>query len=147
MTRFTALMFAGAMLASAAPAAAQQTAQEQVFATERAFAATMAARDLQAFSTFIAEEAIFFSGDMLRGKEAVVAGWAPLYKDAAAPFSWEPDQVEVLESGTLALSTGIVRNPAGESVSRFDSIWRLEADGVWRIIFDKGSPLGPAEQP
>ena len=45
----------------------------------------------------------------------------------------------LLESGTLALSSGPVRNSAGEHVATFNSIWRLEADGKWRIIFDKGS--------
>lgn len=144
-TRLRTLLCVCTMLAVVPPAVAQETAQDQVFAAERAFAATMAARDLQAFASFVSEEAIFFSGDVLRGKQAVVAGWTPLFA-GEAPFSWEPDQVEVVQSGTLALSTGIVRNPAGEIVSRFNSIWRREADGVWRVLFDKGSPLEPAEQ-
>jgi ketosteroid isomerase-like protein len=144
-TPLRALLFVCTAFGAALPVAAQQTPQEQVFATERAFAATMAARDLEAFSTFLSEEAIFFSGD-LRGKQAVVDGWAPMFEGATAPFSWEPDRVEVLPSGTLALSTGIVRNPDGVAVSRFNSVWRLE-DGAWRIVFDKGGPLEPEEQP
>jgi len=32
-----------------------------------------------------------------------------------------------------------VLNPVGEEIGRFNSIWRLEADGQWRVIFDKGS--------
>jgi hypothetical protein len=46
--------------------------------------------------------------------------------------------VEVLPSGTLALSSGPVRDPSGKVTARFSSIWRLEAPGQWRIIFDKG---------
>jgi hypothetical protein len=46
----------------------------------------------------------------------------------------------VLDSGTLALSTGPVRNPKGEPFARSNSIWRREAGG-WRIVFDKGQPL------
>ena len=49
------------------------------------------------------------------------------------------DVVEVLESGNLALSSGPVRNASGEEVGRFNSIWRKEADGTWRVVFDKGS--------
>ena len=45
--------------------------------------------------------------------------------------------------GTLALSTGPVRNPAGQPIARFNSIWRQEAPGVWRIVFDKGQPYEP----
>lgn len=115
-----------------------------VEAREHAFAQTMADRDFDAFLTFVSDEAIFFAGETpLRGKEAVAAAWGRFYEGPDAPFSWEPDLVEVLESGELALSTGPVRNPAGEVVARFNSIWRLDADGEWRVIFDKGCPIPP----
>jgi ketosteroid isomerase-like protein len=116
-----------------------------VFATERAFAKSMADRDLAAFTEFIAEESIFFNGqeEPSRGKKQVVKEWEPYFKETAAPFSWEPDQVEVLASGTLALSTGPVRDPTGKVFGRFNSIWRLEGPNTWRIVFDKGSPPSP----
>jgi hypothetical protein len=50
--------------------------------------------------------------------------------------------VQVLESGTLGISSGPVRDPAGNRVGTFNSVWRLEADGKWKIIFDKGCPAG-----
>lgn len=122
------------------PASTEQARQE-VIATERAFAKTMADRDLAAFSSFLSEETVFYSGPKpLRGKNEVVAFWSRFYSGASAPFSWEPDDVQVLDSGTLALSTGPVRNAKGELSARFNSIWRREAGG-WRIIFDKGEPL------
>ena len=127
---------------------AQGSPQEQVFAAERAFARSMADRSLQAFAGFVADEAIFFSGAApLRGKAAVLAGWSRFFEGAAAPFSWAPDQVEVLPSGSLALSTGLVRDPAGTVIGRFNSIWRLEAPGSWRVVFDKGSPPDPGDMP
>lgn len=117
-------------------------ARAQVFAAERAFARTMADRDLAAFARFIAEDSVFFSGpEPLRGREAVVAGWKRFYAAPAAPFSWEPDQVEVLDSGLLAHSSGPVRDPQGKIVSRFNSVWRQEAPGVWRVVFDRGEPV------
>jgi ketosteroid isomerase-like protein len=113
--------------------------REQVIAAEQAFARTMADRDHQAFASFVADDAIFFGGpEPLRGKQQVVDGWAPFFEGSDAPFSWEPAEVEVLDSGTLALSSGPVRNSDGELVARFTSIWRREADGTWRVIFDKG---------
>ena len=48
-----------------------------------------------------------------------------------------------LESGGLAWSTGPVRDPTGKIVARFNSIWRLEPSGQWRVVFDKGSPPSP----
>lgn len=147
MTKFPycPILLATAMLAacSASPARMLKAqAQREVEATERAFAQTMARRDHAAFASFLADEAVFFGGNsVMRGKAEVAAGWKPLFNGAAAPFSWEPVQVEVLESGTLALSTGPVRGPEGKVVGVFQSIWRREAPGVWRIVFDKGGDV------
>lgn len=122
-------------------------AEREVAAAERAFAQTMARRDHAAFVRFLADEAIFFGSEgPMRGKAQVAAGWAPLFEGAAAPFSWEPAQVEVLDSGTLALSTGPVRGPDGTVRGTFNSIWRREAPGVWRVVFDKGGPVCGAER-
>jgi ketosteroid isomerase-like protein len=112
----------------------------EVRAAELAFAKTMADRDLAAFGEFVAEEGIFIGLTALRGREAVVAGWSPYFQGEAAPFSWEPEVVEVLDSGRLALSSGPVYNPKGERVGTFQSTWRLEPDGRWRVVFDKGCP-------
>ena len=113
--------------------------QKQVADTERAFAATMRARDHAAFTGFLAEEAVFISGAAtLRGRDAIAEAWRPYYTGERAPFAWEPDQVVVVDSGTLAYSGGPVRDPAGRVVGRFNSIWRLEAPGRWKIVFDRG---------
>ncbi len=118
----------------------------QVRAAEAAFAATMARRDLAAFGTFVAEEALFFGRSrVLRGRPAVVEGWKPYFDGPQAPFSWEPETVEVLESGGLAMSSGPVRDPSGAVVGTFISTWRREADGSWRVVLDKGCP--PCECP
>ena len=115
--------------------------QKEVADAERGFAKTMADRNFAAFGSFIADEAVFFtSTTALRGKPAVVEFWKRFYEKPEAPFSWEPAQVEVLDSGTLAISFGPVRDPSGKHVSNFQSIWRLEAPGVWRVIFDRGNP-------
>lgn len=113
--------------------------QQQVMDTERAFAQTMAERDFDAFGSFLAGETVFFSGEQpLVGKQAVMDAWRAYYEAESAPFSWAPATVIVLESGTLALSTGPVFDAAGKHVATFSSIWRQESPGVWRIVFDKG---------
>lgn len=140
----TAFAAAGMLvsLGAAVPAAGQTTEEleAEVRATERAFAQTMADRDLAAFGGHIADETIFIGASALRGRQAVVDAWSRFFEGDRAPFSWEPETVVVLASGTLALSSGPVRNPAGERVGTFNSVWRREADGVWRIVFDKGCP-------
>jgi len=39
-----------------------------------------------------------------------------------------------------------VRDPSGRVVARFQSIWRRAAPGVWRVVFDKGSPPDPSDR-
>jgi hypothetical protein len=113
-----------AACASIAPGPASRSdLTREVERTERAFAKTMADRDAAAFASFLSEEAVFFSGEeALRGKAAVSAQWARFFTAPEAPFSWEPDRVEVLDSGTLALSTGPVRNARGKLIARFAAI-------------------------
>jgi len=123
---------AGAASAQAASAA------DEVRAAERAFAKTMADRDHAAFGKFVARDAVFFGQKVLHGREEVVAGWKPFFDGPAAPFSWDPETVEVLASGGLAHSSGPVLDPKGNRVGTFNSVWRKEADGQWRVVFDKG---------
>lgn len=119
----------------------------QVDAAERAFAQSMAERDHAAFCTWLSEHAIFYGGAApLIGKAAVAAGWKAFFDTAQAPFSWAPDRIDVLHDGSLAHSSGLVRDPAGKPVGRFNSVWRQEAPGTWRVVFDKGSPLTEAER-
>lgn len=147
--RFYAVLLT--MLLSACAVTEQATPEPtalhaQVIAAETAFSTTMADRDLNGFATFIADEAIFFAGTQpLRGREQIVAAWAQFFDGQDAPFSWSPDQVEVLQSGTLALSSGPVLDPAGKLIARFTSIWRLDPDGRWRVVFDKGCEVCSAE--
>ncbi|MBC8097099.1 MAG: nuclear transport factor 2 family protein [Akkermansiaceae bacterium] len=114
--------------------------RQQVIDTERAFARAFAERDFAAFTALISEEAVFMDPRPLHGKQAVAAQWQSFFEAPAAPFSWEPQRVEVLESGQLALSTGPVSTPDGRVVGSFTSVWRQEEPGVWRIVFDIGGP-------
>lgn len=143
MERITLAVFLlfGSCLASAAERDATDKLVQQVRAVETAFAKTMAARDHRAFASHLAEETVFFGKQgALRGKAAVAAGWKQFFDGAKAPFSWEPEIVEVLDSGTLALSSGPVRDPEGRQIGTFNSIWRRGAGGRWRVVFDKGCP-------
>jgi ketosteroid isomerase-like protein len=134
-----ALVLAGLAHAAAHPADPADL-QRQVAEAERAFAKTMADRDHAAFASFLDEEAIFIGEGTLRGKTQVADGWKRFYEGPTAPFSWEPDKVEVLDSGALALSSGPVYDPGGKRIGTFNSIWRLGADGRWKVLFDKGCP-------
>jgi ketosteroid isomerase-like protein len=112
----------------------------RVRARETAFAKTMADRNLSAFATFVSEEALFLGRGVLRGRTAVTEGWRRYFEGDEAPFSWAPDRVEVVDSGTLAISSGPVFGPDGRRIGTFNSTWRREADGEWRVVLDVGCP-------
>jgi ketosteroid isomerase-like protein len=139
---------AGAKARSQAPIANPEAANaatveavKQVIATEQAFAKTMTQRDFKAFITFLSPDAVFFNGSAVKhGSAEVAEQWQPYFEGRKAPFSWAPDHVEVLASGKLALSTGPVYQD-GKVIARFNSIWRLEPDNNWRIVFDKGEAV------
>lgn len=141
LTALTTMAFSSTVQAQApTPQLAQLT--QEVKAAERAFARSMAERNLAAFTDMLSAEAVFFTtAQPLRGKSAVSGFWKRFFEQKEAPFAWEPEQVEVLDSGTLALSSGPVRNAKGELVGTFTSIWRQESPGVWRIVFDKGNDV------
>lgn len=131
---------------TAMAAYAQTTAEltEQVRKAELAFAKTMADRDYRAFTTFLATDAVFSNGakgqTALRGPAAIGAAWKRFFDGPKAPFSWVPETVEVLESGTLALSSGPVTDAAGKRTGTFNSIWRREPNGSWKVVIDHGCP-------
>jgi ketosteroid isomerase-like protein len=149
--RACSLLLGAALLTACAGSAPQPdpaVLARQVEDAERGFAKTMADRDHAAFSAYLAEDAIFFSGAKpLRGRAEVAAAWKRFFERPDAPFSWAPREVEVLASGNLALSTGPVHDPRGKEVATYTSIWRLEAPGVWRIVFDKGNDACDCAKP
>jgi ketosteroid isomerase-like protein len=135
-----AVLSAFLLAACAAPSAVSdaQVLQQQVSAAETAFAKSMADRDLNAFASFIAEDAVFLNGGKpLRGKAAIVEFWKRFFTAKEAPFSWKPELVQVLPTGGLAHSSGPV-SAGGKQFANFYSTWRREADGSWKVVLDNG---------
>ena len=127
-----------AVIACCGCTASRTGTAEQVRATEIAFAQSMADRNFTAFMAHVSRDAVFIGEKTTEhGQAEVGAAWKPYFTAPKAPFAWAPDHVEVVPSGQLALSTGPV-TINGTVVGRFNSVWRLEPDGQWRIVFDKG---------
>ncbi len=143
-----ALLFL-AILLTAEPAIGSHEAD--VRCREIAFSQAAEARDADAFRSFIDADARFVASDVRRGVDEITAAWAPFFAADGPAIRWRPSVVEVLENGRLALSRGpyrvIAKNAEGETAEywgTFNSVWRLNDDGIWRVVFDAGSP---AESP
>jgi ketosteroid isomerase-like protein len=139
----TGIAFAVLTVLAAAPTPRPETNEElkeQVRLAEAAFAKTMVDRDHAAFVSFLADETVFMGPTILRGKAAVADAWKRFYDGPKAPFAWGPERVEVLDSGTLGMTSGPVFDETGQRTGTFNSVWRREKDGQWRIVFDIGCP-------
>jgi ketosteroid isomerase-like protein len=116
--------------------------EAEVRAAETAFAKTMTDRDITAFATFVAEDAVFFGrARVTRGRTQVVESWEDLFAQPKAPFSWKSETAYVLDSGDLAHSSGPVYSAEGKQFGTFNSVWRREKDGTWKVVFDKGCDM------
>ena len=97
----TATALALVILGSLASAQPDDALRDEVRQTEIAFARTMADRDFAAFQRLIADDVVWLGSTLMRGKQQVAEGWKRFYEEKDAPFSWEPERVEVNDSGTL----------------------------------------------
>ena len=134
-----------------APAARMSPAECEVWTRERSFAQTVADHDAAAFAEHLHPGAIFIGGpEPARGKDAVIAGWAPLVKGDGVRLRWSPDQVVIGGDPDIALSMGPFwledptpgANPRFRS-GRFISTWRRDAQGTWHVLYDGGGGSRP----
>ena len=139
-----------ALLALAVPAFAEL--EDEVRCREIGFSKSVEVRDLDKFASFIDPDARFVSTRVDRGRVAITEAWSVFFTAEPPSIKWRPQYIEVLESGDLALSRGpyriVGRNEEGETTEAwgtFNSVWRLNAEGEWLVIFDAGS--APDETP
>ena len=122
---------------------------------EIGFSQSVEARDLAKFKSFIDDDARFVSNAVTKGSDAVAVAWGVFFTAHGPQIKWRPRFVEVLEDGELALTRGPYRMITTDEDGRksvhwgtFNSVWRVQADGSWVVVFDAGSPAheAPSEE-
>ena len=118
---------------------------ESLRAAEISFATSVAEQDIESFGSHIDPDAIFMGGRPLAGREAILEAWSVYFQDGGPTLEWHPEDVVVRANGKMGISKGPytlrARTPDGrEQIQKgsFASIWELQADGTWRVIFDSG---------
>lgn len=134
----------GVGLAATLVASAQaQTPAAQVESAERAFAAdglALGVRD--SFLKHMADDAILFAPGPVSAK----ALFEKRPSSTSPRLEWWPRRVAAARSGDLALSVGpsVVNGKRG---GYFATIWRREANGGWKWIYDGGAPADASTAP
>lgn len=120
---------------------------DDVRCREIAFSLSVENADPEAFIAFIDADARFVGNSVSHGVDQIRDAWKVFFADDGPSIKWRPKFVEVLEDGSLALTRGpyqmLSTDKEGnvtESWGTFNSVWRLNDDGEWRVVFDAGSP-------
>lgn len=134
-------------LALLLPAVSAADPAQDIRCREAGFSTAAEQRDANAFADFIDADARFVSATVARGVDEIVAAWQPFLAEGGPAIKWRSEVVEVLQDGDLALSRGPYRltvtdeqGDTSEHWGTFNSVWRQNADGIWRVVFDAGSP-------
>lgn len=134
-----------AALAAASPAVAQSPDAAPVVAAERAFAADAPSMGIAgSFNKWATPDAIVIADGQAQRVGVV-------YPDGPRPadeplLEWWPNFAGIARSGDLGFTTGGVA-VGGRRTGHYFTIWRRQADGAWRWVYDGGSGASAADVP
>jgi uncharacterized protein (TIGR02246 family) len=120
-----------------------------VWDRENEFARSVAEHDARAFAEHVHPAAVFVGSGAspLRGRDAIVAGWADIVRGDKMVLTWHPTSVDTIGDSGVALSRGpywIELTKPGANpkylVGTFQSTWVKDADGAWRVAIDGNTP-------
>lgn len=141
-----ALVFAAALLA-ACPALAQTPDAAPIVAAERAFAADFPALGFAgSFRKWGRADAILINGGQAQTLEKVFEGAPPTRQPGEPLIEWHPTFAGVARSGEMGFTTGPAARD-GVGYGHYFTVWKRQADGQWRWVYDGGSNASPAGQP
>jgi ketosteroid isomerase-like protein len=149
---FVAVIASGACSRTGPP----DVLREELMETDRAFSRMSADEGrVAAFLEYMAAGGVVYpmQGDPVRGREEFgrLSRAAGEQADSSR-LVWEPVFADVSASGdlgyTLGTYTASLKLPDGsEQVRRgnYVSIWKRQADGSWKFVFDGGNQAAPTE--
>ena len=142
----TALLIAAALLPAAGCAPEPTTGE--LMQLEREFVAALASGDVERFSSFVADDAVFLGagGTVLEGRSAILEDWSPLLEDPTMQLKWEPRRARLSPAGDMGFTYGewrMTRESDEGSLllgtGRYVSIWQRDDEGNWRVVLDVGN--------
>ena len=75
------------------------------------------------------------------------AAMAPAFADTTFRLTWQPTMAFASAAGDLGYTLGTWQsthyNEAGKgqvTTGKYVTIWRKQADGSWKVVFDGGNP-------
>ena len=126
-----------------------EATRHSLLEADRAFARAVAARRLEAWV-----EAFDTAGIQMRPNLPFTPGHAeirrlmtPAFADTSWHLTWEPMLSSASATADLGYTLGtyrsVRRDSTGQersSTGKYVTIWRKQADGRWKVVFDGGNP-------
>lgn len=140
------LLLAMSLTLAASPALAQTPDAAPVIAAERAFAADAPGLGVGgSFNKWSVPDAVVIGGG---GVATVREAYPP---DAPRPadeprLEWWPNFAGIARSGDLGFTTGGVA-VNGRRAGHYFTVWKKQADGSWKWVYDGGSGASAADAP
>lgn len=149
---FLRLLPAAALFAACAPKPAPPNPADvraSLIAADQAFAAATATKGLEGWMGAFDTTAIQMEPDVpfTPGLGAIRAAMDPAFADTSWRLTWVPTMAFASEAGDLGYTLGTWQstryNDAGRgqvTTGKYVTIWRKQADGGWKVVFDGGNP-------
>lgn len=116
----------------------------EILETERAFVNLVKEKGLKiAFTRYASENAVLKRGNnLIKGKKAIEEYYEN-YKYPNARLEWEPEFIDVSDSGDLGYSYGHYKFEAIDESEKviedsgiFHTVWERQNNGEWRYVWD-----------
>lgn len=124
--------------------------------TDRAFAAAVAAGDMDRIFSYWTDDAVIYPAGMpaVRGKDAIRDFVTRNRAQAGFAIRWEPREAAVSRDASLGYTVGdyevMVDGPDGSRLSsrgRYLQTWRKDEAGSWKCTVEIQAPLSVAGGP
>lgn len=129
-------------------------APDGLLEADAAFARATARNGLDGWMSFMMDDAVRTAqpgGKLIAGVERIRIKDAELFAEPNQRLVWEPVESHLYADGKTGVTSGRYRMTATDSdgnetiVSQggYVTLWRKDAEGKWKVIFDTGSPDPP----
>ena len=139
------LALTAALVAAPTTSVVASVTPEPVVAAERAFAADGYALGVKkSFLAHMADDAILMTPDPASARETFLA--SPDDSPDAPRLEWWPTWAGISASGDLGFTTGPY-SVGGKRRGHYFTVWKKQADGQWKWVFDGGVGSDPSASP
>ena len=133
---------------------AQTNVRQQLLDADRAFNRETQSHRLEGWMSYMADNVVLDRGKPVVGKDAVRAELTPEWSDPNFRLTWDPDEAHAMPGGKKGFTHGrwelTMLGKDGKPVKltgEYLTVWQLDPQGHWRVIWDGGAANPPGNPP